>query len=83
MKQINSTFYPLGSDLIDFGYRKVCYGTILWNFHWLIHFALANNKLSMTYKYIAPKNRQDKSRQDLNNNIWRDVTQCFFYQLQW
>ena len=61
MKQINSTFYLLGSDLIDFGYRKVCYGTILWNFHWFIHFALANNKLSMTYKYIAPKNRQDKS----------------------
>ena len=47
MKQINSTFYPLGSDLIYFGYRKVCYGTILWNFHWLIHFALANNTTSV------------------------------------
>lgn len=65
------TFYQLGSDLIDFAFRKVCYGTILWNFRWLINFVLVYNMLNMTYKYITPKHRQD-----LNKNTWRDVAPC-------
>ena len=61
IKRINCIFYLLGSDLIDFACRKVCYGTM--EFLWLIYFVLANNKLNMMYKYNTPKKQATSHQQ--------------------